>query len=99
MVPSNTSRLPHGSNNATGSSEGNGENERRRQMASSNTWTSSSGDVLSDHDDIEDRGPFIQEYNRLARKVYSSTKNLDIANSSISMVYDFWLPMTWIRIM
>lgn len=49
--------------------EGNNENEHRRQINSSNTWTSSSGDMLSDQDDIEDRTPFIQEYNRLARKV------------------------------
>jgi hypothetical protein len=47
----------------------NNENEHRRQINSSNTWTSSSGDVLSDQDDIEDRTLFVQEYNRLARKV------------------------------
>lgn len=45
------------------------EGRSRRAMRTSNTWTSSSGDVLSDHDDIDDRTVFVQEYNRLARKV------------------------------
>ncbi|KAI9051347.1 hypothetical protein LZ554_004394 [Drepanopeziza brunnea f. sp. 'monogermtubi'] len=39
-----------------------------RIMRSSNTWTSSSGDVLSDHDEVDDRTIFVHEYNRLARK-------------------------------
>jgi hypothetical protein len=46
--------------------------ERGRQAhRSSDTWTSSSGDlgILSDTDDIDDRADFIQEYNRLAQKV------------------------------
>ncbi|KAK4460197.1 hypothetical protein QBC42DRAFT_272843 [Cladorrhinum samala] len=43
----------------------------RRGNASSATWTSSSGDLagLSDTDDIQERDQFVQEYNRLARKV------------------------------
>lgn len=43
----------------------------RRGNESSATWTSSSGDLagLSDTDDIQERDPFVQEYNRLARKV------------------------------
>jgi len=42
---------------------------RRRAMQSSNTWTTSSGEILSDKDDIEDRTFFVLEYNRLATKV------------------------------
>jgi hypothetical protein len=41
----------------------------RRVLLTSNTWTTSSGDVLSDQDEVDDRTVFIQEYNRLARKV------------------------------
>lgn len=43
----------------------------RRANASSATWTSSSGDLvdLSDTDDLEVRDEFVQEYNRVARKV------------------------------
>ncbi|RDW94796.1 hypothetical protein BP5796_00559 [Coleophoma crateriformis] len=41
---------------------------RRRAMQSSNTWTSSSGGAFSDHDDLEDRTEFLDEYNRLAKK-------------------------------
>jgi hypothetical protein len=42
-----------------------------RQMQSSRTWTTSSGDVglMSDADELEDRVLFVQEYNRLAKKV------------------------------
>jgi hypothetical protein len=42
---------------------------RRRVIQSSNTWTTSSGEILSDKDDMEDRTFFILEYNRLATKV------------------------------
>ncbi|KAF5023194.1 hypothetical protein F66182_4748 [Fusarium sp. NRRL 66182] len=37
----------------------------------SNTWTTSSGEhgILSDVDELEDRASFVQEYNRLAKKV------------------------------
>lgn len=41
----------------------------RRILLTSNTWTTSSGDVLSDQDEVDDRTIFIQEYNRLAKKV------------------------------
>ncbi|KAG0649007.1 hypothetical protein D0Z07_4860 [Hyphodiscus hymeniophilus] len=41
---------------------------RRRAIQSSNTWTTSSGEILSDKDDMEDRSFFILEYNRLAQK-------------------------------
>lgn len=68
-----------------GPEDNGGEEERRRQMHSSNTWTSSSADVLSDQDDIEDRTPFIQEYNRLARKVSYTLAALRKADS----------PMAW----
>ena len=40
----------------------------RAHGSSSNTWTDSSGTVLSEVDDIEDRSDFVQEYNRLAKK-------------------------------
>ncbi|KAK0125557.1 hypothetical protein ONS96_009393 [Cadophora gregata f. sp. sojae] len=48
--------------------DGHPEGRSRRAMRTSNTWTSSSGDVLSDQDDVDDRTLFVQEYNRLARK-------------------------------
>ncbi|KUI71714.1 putative Rho-GTPase-activating protein 6 [Cytospora mali] len=35
---------------------------------SSATWTSTSGDLVSDTDEIDNRGAFVDEYNRLARK-------------------------------
>lgn len=57
-----------GSNDAI-RSLGSYDHDRRTQLRTSNTWTSSSGEVLSDQDDVEDRAPFIQEYNRLAGKV------------------------------
>jgi hypothetical protein len=41
----------------------------RRAIQSSNTWTSSSGEIFLEHDDIEDRSLFVEEYNRLAKKV------------------------------
>ncbi|KUJ21994.1 uncharacterized protein LY89DRAFT_778337 [Mollisia scopiformis] len=44
------------------------EGRSRRAGHTSNTWTSSSGDVVSDQDEIDDRTFFVQEYNRLARK-------------------------------
>jgi hypothetical protein len=48
----------------------------RRANKSSATWTSSSGDLagLSDSDEVQDRPEFVQEYNKLARKV--SAKSL-----------------------
>lgn len=55
---------------ADGQPDGHHEGRSRRAMRTSNTWTSSSGDVLSDQDDVDDRTVFVQEYNRLARKVY-----------------------------
>jgi hypothetical protein len=47
--------------------------ESNRRKDSSATWTSSSGDmgVFSDLDEIEDRVHFVDEYNRLAKKVRS----------------------------
>lgn len=44
----------------------------RRAVRTSNTWTSSDGDVLSDQDEVDDRTNFVQEFNRLARKVFIS---------------------------
>lgn len=43
----------------------------RRGFGTSNTWTSSSGEMLSEQDEIDDRMAFVQEYNRLAKKVQS----------------------------
>ena len=43
--------------------------QSKRAFRSSNTWTSSSAGFSSDHDDIEDRTVFLQEYNQLATKV------------------------------
>lgn len=42
-----------------------------RPLFSSHTWTSTSGDLglLRDADEVEDRAIFVQEYNRLAKKV------------------------------
>lgn len=44
------------------------EGRTRRGFGTSNTWTSSSGDMVSEQDEIDDRSVFIQEYNRLAKK-------------------------------
>jgi hypothetical protein len=66
-----TSIGPHIPDNATGpteSSEPNDLGRRRDAIRSSRTWTSSSGDVPT-YDDIEDRRAFVNEYNRLAKKV------------------------------
>lgn len=38
-------------------------------IQTSNTWTSSSGEALSDHDDIDDRSGYLKEFNHLANKV------------------------------
>jgi hypothetical protein len=46
-----------------------GGSRSRRAIQTSNTWTSSSGEVLSEHGDIEDRSLFVDEYNSLAKKV------------------------------
>jgi hypothetical protein len=45
--------------------------DRRRGNDSSATWTTSSGDmgIFSETDEVEDRSPFVDEYNRLAKKV------------------------------
>lgn len=42
-----------------------------RQELSSNTWASSTADMalLSDNDEIGDRDAFVEDYNRLSRKV------------------------------
>ncbi|KAH6680224.1 hypothetical protein B0J14DRAFT_260413 [Halenospora varia] len=40
----------------------------QRAMRNSNTWTSSIGEVLAEHDEIEERNIFVEEYNRLAEK-------------------------------
>lgn len=53
----------------------NDETRRRQMVQSSNTWTASSGEILSDKDDVEDRTFFILEYNRLATKVGRKSAN------------------------
>jgi len=58
-----------GPENHTDSTEFTGKEWSRIAIQSSNTWSSSSGDVLSHHDDIEDRTDFLLEFNRLALKV------------------------------
>jgi hypothetical protein len=58
-----------GSENHSDSTDFVGREWSRAVVQSSNTWTSSSADVLSDHDDIEDRTDYLLEYNRLALKV------------------------------
>jgi hypothetical protein len=44
----------------------------RRAGRTSNTWTSSDGDVLSEKDEVDNRTVFFQEFNRLAKKVFST---------------------------
>lgn len=43
-------------------------NRRRDHNATSNTWTSSSGEI-SDTDDVDSRATFVEEYNKIANKV------------------------------
>jgi hypothetical protein len=48
----------------------------RRGNESSATWTTSSGGIdtfRSDMEELEDRSPFVDEYNRLAKKVCPAT--------------------------
>lgn len=47
--------------------------DRGPTLHTSRTWTTSSGDhgIMSDTDEWEDRALFVQEYNRLATKVWS----------------------------
>jgi len=42
---------------------------QQQVIHTSNAWTSSSGDALSDLDDLDKRSEFLDEYNRLANKV------------------------------
>ena len=44
----------------------------RRAGRTSNTWTESDGEILSDHDEVDDRTVFVQEFNRLAKKVIAN---------------------------
>lgn len=55
------------------SSELFGKDWSRLAINSSDTWTSSAGDVLSDREDVADRTDFLLEYNRLALKVRAIT--------------------------
>lgn len=47
-------------------------NKQQRHIQSSGTWTSLSREAWSDRDEVEDREVFIEEYNRLAKKVCGS---------------------------
>lgn len=81
---------------------GHHEGRSRRAVRTSNTWTSSSGDVLSDLDDVDDRTVFVQEYNRLARKVQILRAQVDESTlliSGYSMEYDKWTPKSLIHSM
>lgn len=46
-------------------------------MRTSRTWTTSSGErgLLSDTDEVGNRAAFVQEYNRLAKKVRIEDRN------------------------
>ena len=44
-------------------------NRRRGYNATSNTWTSSSGEI-SETDDVDSRATFVQEYNKIANQVW-----------------------------
>jgi hypothetical protein len=44
-------------------------NNLRRRSNTSITWTSSDGEITAREDEIDDRSCYIDEYNRLARKV------------------------------
>jgi len=53
------------------SSNSNGEQTGQSVIQTSNTWTLSSGGVVSEPNDVDDRTEFVDEYNRLAVKVSS----------------------------
>jgi hypothetical protein len=67
----------------------------RRGNDSSATWTTSSGGMgtfHSDLEDLEDRSPFVDEYNRLAKKVCPATSACItgwccLANLAVSMAF------------
>ena len=65
----NTHQQIDTSQNRTDSSDFIGNEWSRQELQSSNTWTSSSGDAMSDHVDIDDRSEYVLEYNRVAQKV------------------------------
>jgi len=69
------------------SSESNNDESRRGAIRTSNTWTSSSRDGLTDVDEIEDRTYFVDEYNRLAEKVWR--------NSCIMPASKLTFPLAW----
>jgi hypothetical protein len=81
----NNSKIPHRTSSFTGTqdlvrstgqfrsagelTDASAAGRSRRAVRTSNTWTSSDGGVLSDQDEVDDRTVFVQEFNRLARKV------------------------------
>lgn len=78
--------------NSEAQTEVQGGGRSRRVMQTSNTWTSSSGEVPTDQDDIDDRTVFVQEYNRLAQKVSQSTVEMGTSADSTdsSTAYVLW---------
>jgi hypothetical protein len=65
---------------------------RVTQIRRSRTWSSSSGELglLSDTDEIDDRSIFLQEYNRLAKKVRisaTSIKGSDARTDEMSIAW------------
>lgn len=73
-------------------------NKTSSGVRSSATWTSTSGDLggLSDTDEIGDRQDFVEEYNRIAKKVcfaglWRQIRYLLIYNS---MAFVHWFPTT-----
>ena len=93
-----------GSDSGLGLPGGGTERRRRRnQQQSSATWTSSSGgdlgERLSDTDDVQDRGDFVREYNRLAKKVCLSPQRVGVGDGyadeegESSMGFGCWLLM------
>jgi hypothetical protein len=82
----NNSKVPHRTSSFTGTqglvrstgqfrssgalADASANGNSRHVVRTSNTWTSSDGEILSDCDEVDDRTVFIQEFNRLARKVF-----------------------------
>ncbi len=82
--------------NSQTQTEAQGEARSRRAMQTSTTWTSSSGEVPTDQDDIDDRTVFVQEYNRLAQKVNQPTLDMGTTADSTdpSTAYVLWSQKT-----
>jgi hypothetical protein len=73
-----------GSNYSTLRQDSSDAKKQRRVLQSSNTWTTSSGEVLSDRVEIDDREAFIHEYNRLAKKVWDWFQSSRVKANSVA---------------